>query len=210
MKKLIIPVLAALSLAACQKGVETPVDFTSSATKELTLPETKNEDENSFVSYTIPKGGQYCDKSFLQTVSYEKLAFIVKFDSSAIYKTIAASNQNDINKLFGFSDNNRPHHEFSARFGWRWSNDALRLFAYNYNDGVRSSKELGTVEIGKENQCSIIVEKDKYIFTLNGKSESMPRTSTTAKGEGYKLYPYFGGDEMAPHNITIQIKELVK
>ncbi|MEO5783498.1 MAG: hypothetical protein ABIQ07_09520 [Ginsengibacter sp.] len=36
---------------------------------------------------------------------------------------------------------------------------------------------------------------------------SLPRTSTTAKAIGYKLYPYFGGDETAPHEIDIWIKE---
>jgi hypothetical protein len=36
----------------------------------------------------------------------------------------------------------------------------------------------------------------------------MTRESKTEKAEGYKLFPYFGGDETAPHNISIWIKEL--
>jgi hypothetical protein len=35
----------------------------------------------------------------------------------------------------------------------------------------------------------------------------MPRKSTTIKAVGYKLYPYFGGDELAPHPVSIWIKE---
>jgi hypothetical protein len=82
------------------------------------------------------------------------------------------------------------------------------LYAYTYNNGVRESKSLGTVAIGQEQNCSIKVTADKYVFTLNGKVETMPRASTTAKAVGYKLYPYFGGDELAPHDVTIWINEI--
>jgi len=36
----------------------------------------------------------------------------------------------------------------------------------------------------------------------------MPRESTTTMAEGYQLYPYFGGDETAPHDIFIWIEKL--
>jgi hypothetical protein len=160
-----------------------------------------------FVKYTIAQGQQYCDKNGFSQIQLSELKFAVRFDSSAIYQTIDPGNQLDINKLYGFSDNNALHHDFSARFGWRWSDNALRLFAYVYNNGIQTNKELGTVAIGAENSCSIKVAGDKYIFTLNGKADTMPRASTTAKAVGYKLYPYFGGDEFAPHTISIWIKE---
>ena len=170
----------------------------------------KNEvgSSQNFLKYTINKGQQYCDHNIFQTVNYSELKFIVKFDSSAIYTTEDAGNQFDINKLYGFSDNNADHHQFSARFGWRWSNGALRLFGYTYNNSVRSFKELGTVMIGVENSCSIKVGDGMYIFTLNDKSDTLQRKSTTQHAVGYKLYPYFGGDEIAPHDIYIWIKDL--
>lgn len=83
-------------------------------------------------------------------VEYAELKFVVKFDSSAIYNTVDPSNQYDINKLYGFSDNDSLHQRYSARFGWRWSDNALRIFAYVYNSGVRSSKELGAILPGTE------------------------------------------------------------
>jgi len=198
-RKLVILGMAALSFASCQKNVSGIVSTITG----------KNETATSanFVKYTIAKGAQYCDKNTFAAVNYDQLAFVVKFDSSAIYKTVNPANQNDINKLYGFSDNDADHHQYSARFGWRWSNNALRLFGYIYNKGVMSYKELGTVAIGTENSCSIKVTSGAYIFTLNGKSQSMPRLSTSIKGSGYKLYPYFGGDEIAPHAISIWIKE---
>lgn len=163
---------------------------------------------SDFVIYTIQKGEQYCDKNYFKLVDYTELQFIVRFDSSAIYTTVDPSNQYDINKLYGFSDNNAEHQQFSARFGWRWSDNALRLFGYIYINGIRQSKELGTIGIGSENNCSIKVKADHYIFSLNNAIDSLPRKTITPHGVGYKLYPYFGGNETAPHKITIAIKEL--
>ena len=161
-----------------------------------------------FTKYTISQGQNYCDGNIFTATSYSQLNFMAKFDSTAIYSNVNPGNQLDINKLYGFSDNNSTHQQFSARFGWRWSENALRLFGYVYNNGIRDSKELGIVSIGAENNCSIKVNPKSYVFTLNGKIDSLPRTSTTLKASGYKLYPYFGGDETAPHNIYIWIKEL--
>lgn len=160
-----------------------------------------------FKEYLIPKGEHYATDNAVKAIETAELKFAVKFDSSAIYQTADPENQYDINKLYGFADNGALHQQFSARFGWRWSGGALRLFAYNYNDGVRDSKELGTLKIGEEAHCSIKVSGGQYIFTLNGKVETMPRLSTTEKGKGYRLYPYFGGDEVAPHEVRIWLKE---
>src|SRR5687768_8161565 len=102
-------------------------------------------DTSAFTRYTIFAGGHYCDMNAYQPASIQKLHFIARFDSSAVYTSATASNQYDINKLYGFSDNNKHHHVNSARFGWRWSDNALRLFAYVYNDEKVISKELGTV-----------------------------------------------------------------
>lgn len=193
---------AMLLLASCSKDIIVVSD------SDEPLPADTTSGTKEYVQYTIKEGEQYCDKSNYLSVNYSELAFRVKFDSSAIYSTTDPANQKDINKLFGFSDNNAAHHDYSARFGWRWSNNAVRLFAYTYNKSLVSIKELGTVAIGSENECKIKVTSDNYIFTLNGISATMSRASTTSTAKGYQLYPYFGGDEMAPHNIKIWIKQL--
>lgn len=161
----------------------------------------------SFRQFLIPQGQHFATGNAYKSVEIKEQKFTVKFDSSAIYQTSSADNQLDINKLYGFADNNQNHQQFSARFGWRWSANALRLFAYVYNNGSRDSKELGTVSIGEENNCSIKVTPTAYIFTLNNKVDSLPRLSTTANAVGYQLYPYFGGDETAPHAIRIWLRE---
>src|ERR1044071_3761011 len=82
-----------------------------------------------FTDYVIRRGQHSTDHSDLSNHKYTTQSFLVKFDSSAIYQTIDPANQYDINKLYGFADNGTHHQQFSARFGWRWSDGALRLFA---------------------------------------------------------------------------------
>ena len=195
--QILIALLCLLILPGCKKAVEAIIEKGTSGSTS-----------SEFIKYTIPKGNQYCDKNSLKAVDVQEMKFMVRFDSTAIYQTASAENQYDINKLYGFSDNNSDHHQFSARFGWRWSNNALHLFAYVYNDAAVISRELAVIAIGKEISCSIQVTNSSYLFTVNGVTERMPRMASTATGKGYQLYPYFGGDEVAPHDIHIWIRNL--
>lgn len=165
------------------------------------------DNNNPFITYTILQGEQYCVGNTYPVYVTSAMHFTVKFDSSDIYTSQLASNQYDYNKLYGFSDNRSDHHSFSARFGWRWCHNQIELSAYTYNDGVRSIKDLGGIDLNKEHNCSIVVNGSWYDFVLDGDTTSVPRTSTTAQAMGYKLLPYFGGDEVAPHTMTIQIRE---
>lgn len=182
----------------------------ASCTKsELIQPQQPSKAESpasSFTEFIIPKGEQYCRPLPYASSDLDSLNFTVIFDSSAIYTSQDPQNQADINKLYGFSDNNANHHLFSARFGWRWYNHSLELLAYIYNDGKRSWRKLDHVTIGKPVTCSIKVSGSHYIFAVNGKKTILPRKSKTTKAAGYLLYPYFGGNESAPHEIRIWIK----
>ena len=163
--------------------------------------------DSSFILYIIKAGEQYSNNNtFMLIENIAEMKFSAKFDSSAIYTSINPTNQYDVNKLYGFSDNNTHHHINSARIGWRWLNNRLELLGYIYNDTVRSFELIKTVSINTTINCSIKINGNKYVFTVDGTSIEMPRTATTASG--YQLYPYFGGDEVAPHDIKIEIKHL--
>lgn len=199
MKKIILPCAALLLIfTSCNKTVDNLIQ------KKLTsAPQT-----SGFTTYTIRQGEHYADYNTFTPIETAALEFVAKFDSSAIYSSKEAVNQYDINKLYGFSDNNAHHHQYSARFGWSWTQNKLHLYAYVYNEGAVVKEDLDIVPIGSEISCSIRVQNEKYIFTVNNKSIAVSRKSTTEKAKGYLLYPYFGGDETAPHNVTIQIKNL--
>ena len=142
--------IAILFCTSCKKLTEAIVDNALDKHESNTAAQ-------GFIQYTIKKGAHFTSGNVHKKVETSQMAFIVRFDSSAIYKSLSEENQYDINKLYGFSDNNSDHHQFSARFGWRWSDGALRLFGYVYNDGAVISKELTTITIGAETACAIKV-----------------------------------------------------
>lgn len=198
MKAILISLVAAIVCMGCNKAADAILEKSTSG----------NTTAGQFTKYIIQQGKQYCEGNMYKQVDLSELKFVVKFDSTAIYQTKSAENQYDINKLYGFSDNNLDHHQYSARFGWRWSANALRLFAYVYNAGSVISKELTSIAIGSEFNCAIKVTPTNYLFTVNGITTQLPRMAATDKAKGYQLYPYFGGDEAAPHQINIWIKNI--
>lgn len=162
-----------------------------------------------YTLYTIKKGQHDASPRPFKTISLTEQKFSVVFDSSCVYTSTTPANQADINKLYGFSDNNGLHQSYSARWGWRWYNNKLSLQAYVYNKGSWTYSDIGTIAIGTVNTCSIKVQKGSYLFTLNNTIKvTVPRAATTTKGAGYQLYPYFGGDEVAKKDVKIWIKPL--
>ncbi|PWJ58855.1 hypothetical protein CLV98_103222 [Dyadobacter jejuensis] len=164
--------------------------------------------DDDFTTYRISNGNHEIDGNHITLFSGTSLNFQTIFDSTAIYQTVIAENQYDINKLMGFSDCNSPHHENSARFGWNWYADSLHIFAYTYKDAQRITQELGTVALGEINTYSITIQDDQYIFALNGNQTTMQRHCSGGVGIAYTLLPYFGGDEPAPQDISIKIRLL--
>lgn len=69
-------------------------------------------------------------------------------------------------------------------------------------------QKIGTAAINANLTYSIKIQSENYLFSFGDTVVTMPRASTTTTGLGYKLFPYFGGDELAPHDVKILIKEL--
>ena len=155
--------------------------------------------------YFIAKGthSSGIKAEFLQS---SVLGFYATFDSSAIYTSRTEVNQWDTNKLMGFADCNSYHHDNSARFGWRWLEGQLDIMVYAYVDGDRVIEKIGEARIGEPSYYEIQLTNSEYIFYFNNKTINVTRNNDCNKGGYYMLYPYFGGDEVAPHDITIYIK----
>jgi hypothetical protein len=116
-------------------------------------------------------------------------------------------NQADINKLYGVSDCATAHQQNSARFGWVWNNNRLEIWAYSYTNGQRKYAFVEAVSLNAYHTFEIAFTDTSYIFKVNDKTVALPR-HCKGTAEGYKLYPYFGGDEPAPHEVTILIEDL--
>lgn len=192
--------LSAIMLLSCLMMISCGKD-------NAVTPDNPPPSSDSIITYTIRPGQHYCDQNAFVWKSVAELKFKVWFDSSCIYTTTLPANQYDINKLYGISEG-LNHQVNSARIGWRWSNESLRLFGYVYKDSVRYSQEISTIPIGMPADCSIRMNGNQYDCSVNGIHVSLPRSNNDTVATGYQLYPYFGGDETAPHLINIKIKNL--
>jgi hypothetical protein len=184
-------IVASLVLLGCEKDT----------LSEMPLP-------SGFETFTIQKGEHFSDQSIFKSVTIlSGIFFSARFNTSAIYQTKDPANQEDINKLWGFSEG-EDHQLNSARIGWAYCRDSLRLYGYTYAGGKRHSKEICTIDINRPVRCGIELSADGYRISVGDKTVVLPRERTTLSASGYQLYPYFGGDETAPHTISIDIQTL--
>jgi hypothetical protein len=182
--------------------------------------EVNEKPEFGFIQYTVPTGEHYStDSNKIVVVSgITELKFKFRFDSTAIYTTTDPINQDDNNKLYGFADGVSfttvytivPHHINSARIGWHWNvkKKALYVSAVYYNDSAQLFRDLQTVTIGKTYTAGIKILQGGYEYTINDKIDTVPRTCKFSSIVGYKLFPFFGGTEAAPHEVHVFVKEL--
>ena len=202
-RKLLLPVafISVIAFSCSKESIQKPTE-----TPKSTMGELQTEAVAAvYTTYLIRTGQHYSDTRPLKYVTVTEMKFFAKFDQSAIYQAVIPENQYDINKLWGFSEGFNNQYN-SARMGWGYSNGAIRLYGYVYSKGVRYSKEITTVLPGQENSCSIKISGSTYIISANGVSVTLPRGTTATKASGFQQYPYFGGNEVAPHNISIFIK----
>lgn len=160
-----------------------------------------------FETYTIKAGKHYATAKagFLQA---DRLTFYATFDETAEYVTSDPENQWDTNKLFGFADCNSHHHEHSARFGWRWVEGKIEILAYCYVSGTRIIEKIGETLPHEKNYYEIRLTDSQYQFSFDGATLEVPREKPCDKGAYYLLFPYFGGNETAPHDIHIYLQQV--
>lgn len=161
--------------------------------------------EDFYEIFKIKEGDHYCDTRHPESLQSNRLSFKAKFDESARYLFKETGFQDSKNKLMGFSDCNSYHHENSARFAWQWYNDRIEIFAYCYVEGVRVEKFLGATSFNETASYALEITTDHYVFYFKGVREEIERKAPCERGVYMILWPYFGGQLPAPHDITIQI-----
>ncbi len=164
-------------------------------------------DLRNTTKYHIKKGNHYAEQNAPQVMHRDSISATVTFDSSAVYTSVDPGNQADVNKLLGFSDCSNDHQQNSARMGWSWNGHSLELYAYAYTQKSRTIKSLGNFDLKKPVHCLIRAKNRYYYFQAGSSTDSIPRYCDEYNGSRYKLFPYFGGDETAPHEIIILIAE---
>ena len=172
----------------------------------LSLVSCNKFDDDGFRIYKI-KEGKHRSTFKIKYTKENSFDIQVKFDESARYTSYSPENQLDVNKLWGVSDCGTNHSENSIRFGWRWdlNQEQIEILMYRRLSSEFSFKSLGYVNPGDISYMSLNITNDHYYMSLNGVEDSISRNCSNPCRR-YFLYPYFGGDEKAPHDITIRIK----
>lgn len=159
-------------------------------------------------NYIIRQGGHTNIFEGLNLFQKDSMAFYFSFDSTAIYQTVDPKNQADWNKLMGFSDCQSHHHQNSARLVWRWTEGVgVEIGEYYYISRNREYKGITKVNIGDTVFASVSAGNGYYTLQVGDViSEKIKKCNNRLAS--YLLYPYFGGDEVAPHNINVHIRHL--
>jgi hypothetical protein len=137
----------------------------------------------------------------------DRIDFIFKFKSDPTYEVPNKEDQKDTNKIFGISDS-WHHHQHSIRIGWRHNPDTneTTYCTYYYRDGKHYTEDLGPVKINQDIYVCIEIKNDCYRVTTIDKQIDIPRTSRWF-GPRYFLFPYFGGQQVAPKQFKIKINK---
>jgi len=138
----------------------------------------------------------------------------VKFNESCRYD-LQSDDQLDTNKLCGVGYLFGGHHIDSTRFGWRYNKEAdvVELMVYCYVNKERIIKPLATCDINKGYELKLHTSDGIYSFSVSEVGRNTYAGYATVrykhrKNLQYGLWPYFGGNQKAPHEITIQLSEL--
>lgn len=148
---------------------------------------------------------------YCTTKKHLEKKLIVRFTNSCRY-TLPNEDQNDVNKLFGFSYG--FHHIDSDRIGWRYNlgNQKIEIVLYSYECGKRKpTQHITWANIDEEVSISISIDfNDVY----KGRSVCIKVNDIWInkmykyknKWIIYTLGNYFGGNNRAPHTIKIEKK----
>lgn len=169
-----------------------------------------------------PRKIKFFTKNILEISGY--------FDKSCLY-TFNNIEDYDINKLAGFSTS-LHHHIQSARVGWRPSkliNGNIELLTYVYDNSF-SLQSIGDLLIGNSTKrlderfllsvspnenFTIILTNSKEGFNFTAWSEKQPNEIIVDIPKKYSslpikylLHPYFGGNNTAPENMVLFLRNL--
>ena len=148
--------------------------------------------------YTIRSGNHYCTPREVRMLS-ESLSFEFYVDDTWRYEV----DKQGINKICGISDGEN-HMNNSIRLGWMDNNGTLEAYAYAYNGtGKHVAKKVCNIATGWHT-AEVGMTTDVYYVSVDGDCQFITRNNKS--DIHMMLYPYFGGQCVAPHDINIKFK----
>lgn len=155
--------------------------------------------------YTIKKGNHYSGFRFVPHFGITMESYIVYFTESCLYEGNATD---DTNKLAGWTYGWNPHYN-SIRTGWKPVLGKILLSLYIYCKGERIIGDLCSVDINIPYHIILFKDHVQVLDVGTGSVINNVRFNFGFKPTwGYKLHPYFGGDNPAPHDVTIYLSRI--
>jgi len=162
---------------------------------------------NTTITFVINKGNHLSTPFYVRSGEFKSFECEVEFTESCKYQ-LDEKDQSDQNKLFGFGFDNKiptmnPAHNNSIRWTWTYiGGENIQLIPYWYENSVRKFgfgyKKV--VKIGQKVKLGIYV-KDSYVLSFEDELTFIPYEKI--KKNAWVLTPYFGGNNVAPHDVKI-------
>jgi len=83
----------------------------------------------------------------------------------------------------------------------------IEIFAYYYVDSHLNYKSMGFTQPNTVNHYEIWAKESVYWFRFNSEIFETLRVKNCVHGLRVRAFPYFGGNETAPHDMEIEILE---
>ena len=139
-----------------------------------------------------------------RSVWFPRMTFKNKI--SFTFKFLSAIPQTEYtNKVYGLIDGIFPHKN-SVRVGFRKIKNKVQLSSIVYNNGKRTITPLVEIDENTISVCTIIKQKHEYVIYIDFKKFVFKRTSNFNLFS-FRLFPYWGGVDKAPSDITLEIFE---
>lgn len=152
--------------------------------------------------HTIKKGEHTSTNRCIRLVGSGQIRLNFFVDQSWLYDEKAPGFQSGWNKLIGIADGFNQHKN-SVRIGWRCIENKIYLCSYCYVNGERIISDMFEAPMGW-NSGSVSITDNNYRVLINNTVLNVERTAKSP----FKimLYPYFGGNSTAPHEMEFRFR----
>lgn len=140
----------------------------------------------------------------------KSIRIFIKPDSNFKFKH-RNINDNDSNKLFGISFG-LNHHKNSIRITAVWDEDTILYKLYYYNNGVRTILNLFNDDITSVNDFHIKLNRKGNYFTIKSTNyfQFIEYDFNNISKWSYLLGFYFGGNNTAPHKMSVKLVWIIE